>query len=88
MKKYISSCLIEQQYINNQVLKNTEDIKILQESFNKIKNTQTYEGLFFEGQIYDSYSLILDILLTAKKEIIIIDNYIDKINKVILCSYN
>jgi len=35
MKKYISSNLIEQRYINNQVMKNTEDIKLLQESFSK-----------------------------------------------------
>ena len=45
MRKYISSNLIKQDYINNQVLKNTEDIKILQESFerfnkNKIENEE------------------------------------------------
>lgn len=34
MRKYISTNLIEQKYINSQVLKNTEDIKVLQESFN------------------------------------------------------
>ena len=33
MRKYISSNLLEQKYINNQVMKNTEDIKLLQESF-------------------------------------------------------
>lgn len=75
MRKYISSTLIEQKYINNQVLKNTEDIKLLQEYFNKVKQ---YDGLFFDGQIYDSYSLILDILNKAESEIIVIDNYIDK----------
>ncbi len=75
MKKYISNNLLEQKYINNQVLKNTEDIRLLQESFNKFKNC---DGLFFEGQIYDSYSLLIDIFNTAKEEIIIIDNYIDK----------
>ena len=37
MKKYISSNLIEQRYINNQVLKNTENIKLLQESFSKFE---------------------------------------------------
>ena len=34
--------------------------------------------MFFEGQIYDAYSLLIDILNKSKKEIIIIDNYIDK----------
>lgn len=37
MRKYISSNLIEQRYINNQVIKNTEDIKLLQESFSKFE---------------------------------------------------
>ncbi len=31
--------------------------------------------LFFEGQLYDAYSVLLHILNSAKKEIIIIDNY-------------
>lgn len=75
MKKYISSTLVDQKYINNQVLKNSVDIRLLQEEFNKVKKG---DGLFFEGQIYDSYSLLLDIFNTAKSEIIIIDNYIDK----------
>ena len=75
MKKYISSTLVDQKYINNQVLKNSEDIRLLQEEFNQVKKC---DGLFFEGQIYDSYSLLLDIFNTAKSEIIIIDNYIDK----------
>jgi len=75
IKKYVSSSLIDQRYINNQVLKNTEDIRLLQEYFNNIKKS---DGLFFEGQIYDSYSLLLDIFSIVKREIIIIDNYIDK----------
>ena len=35
------------------------------------------EGVFFEGQIFDAYSLISDLVRKAKKEIILIDNYID-----------
>ncbi len=34
--------------------------------------------IFFEGQIYDAYSLLVDILKEAKNKIIIIDNYLDK----------
>lgn len=33
MRKYISSNLLEQKYISNQVMKNAEDIRLLQESF-------------------------------------------------------
>ena len=37
MRKYISSDLIQQKYINNLVIKHDVDIKLLQESFNKLK---------------------------------------------------
>ncbi len=37
MRKYISSSLIEQKFINKQVIKNTEDIELLKESFNKFE---------------------------------------------------
>ncbi len=76
MKKYISTSLIEQKYINNLVLENHENIKQLQESFEKFKEKNNH--LFFEGQIYDAYSLLIDVFNKSKNEIIIIDNYIDK----------
>ena len=78
MKKYISTSLLEQKYINNQVMKNTEDIKLLQESFKEFDKKKELNDMFFEGQFYDAYSLLIDILNTATKNIIIIDNYIDK----------
>ena len=37
-------------------------------------NKQT---ILLEGQIYDAYSLIIDIIKKANKKILIIDNYID-----------
>ena len=59
-------------------MKNTEDIKILQESFSKFEEKKKVNEIYFKGQIYDAYSKILDILNTARKEIIIIDNFLDK----------
>ena len=35
------------------------------------------QRIFFDGQIYDAYSLIIDIIKRANKKILIIDNYID-----------
>lgn len=40
--------------------------------------------LFFDGQIYDAYSLLLDIIEKSNNEIIIINNYIDKVTLDIL----
>lgn len=77
MKKYISTNLLEQKYINNQVMKNTEDIRVLQETFSKFEEKRKANEIFFEGQIYDAYSKILSIFKTAKKNLIVIDSYSD-----------
>ena len=73
MRRYISNSLIEQKYINELVLKDNKRIELLEETFNQLEVKK--EHLFFEGQIYDAYSLLMKILSVAKEEIIIIDNY-------------
>ena len=78
MKKIINTSLIEQKYFNELTIKNTEDIKLLQESFDKLNIKESNNHIFYEGQIYDAYSLLIDILSKAKKEMIIIDNYAGK----------
>ena len=78
MKNYINTSLIEQKYFNELTIKNTEDIKLLQESFDKLNTKESNNHIFYEGQIYDAYSLLIDILSKARKEIIIIDNYAGK----------
>ena len=46
--------------------------------FNELQKEEEFkQKIFFEGQIYDAYSLIIDIIKKAKKKIVIIDNYID-----------
>ena len=46
--------------------------------FSKFENKEYKELLFFNGQIFDAYSKILDIINFAKIELIIIDSYLDK----------
>ena len=76
MRKYISSSLIEQKYINELVLEHEERLKLVENTFSNFKEKNNH--LFFKGQIYDAYSLLIDIFNKSKKEIIIIDNYVDK----------
>ena len=48
--------------------------------FNQMQNNKGNElkqKIFFEGQIYDAYSLIINIIKSAKTKVLIIDNYID-----------
>ena len=76
MRKYISSGLIEQRYINNLVLEHEDKLKMIDNALSEFKGKNDH--LFYEGQIYDAYSLLVDIFNKSKKEIIIIDNYVDK----------
>lgn len=78
MRKFISSTMINQSFINNLVYKHDEEIKLLRDSFDKLQEKEKSNVIFFDGQIYDAYSLLLDILKSAKKVIIIIDNYAGK----------
>lgn len=54
-----------------------------QEGFDKVfdalgsKSQNNTQGIFFDGQIFDAYIFINDLLRQAKKSIILFDNYID-----------
>jgi hypothetical protein len=37
------------------------------------------EGIFFNGQIFDAYVFVSDLIKSAKKSIVLIDNYIDEV---------
>ena len=37
-----------------------------------------HEGIFYNGQIFDAYAFVANIIKTAKQSIILIDNYIDE----------
>lgn len=50
-----------------------------EEVFKAIENKELKpeKGIFFNGQIFDAYKFIADLIRTAKTSIILIDNYID-----------
>jgi len=76
MRKYVSNNLLANNPIEHKLLEHDKRISLLEDTFNDFKEKNNH--IFFEGQIYDAYSLLIDLLNSAKKEIIIIDNYIDK----------
>ena len=41
-------------------------------------NMKVKQGIFYEGQIFDAYCFLSDLIKTAKQSIIVIDNYIDE----------
>ena len=40
-------------------------------------NEKPKEGVFFNGQIFDAYALVADLIRQAKTHIVVIDNYLD-----------
>jgi hypothetical protein len=48
--------------------------------FNAINNKEIIpkQGIFFDGQIFDAYKFVCDIIRKAKKSILLIDNYVDE----------
>ena len=77
MKKYISNNLIQQNYYNDMIIRHDSEIKLLQESFSKFEEKKNTNETYYNGQIYDAYSKIIEIFKTSKKELIIIDRYAD-----------
>ena len=80
MRKFIS--------LNGQIFERLTNVeyKLLEHDnkfnqiFNELQNNKEKDfkqNIFYKGQIYDAYELIIDIIKTAKHKIIIIDNYID-----------
>ena len=64
--------------------------KKLDQIFSAIENETVTpkQGIFFEGQIFDAYVLVSDLIKQAKQQITLIDNYIDESVLMILAKRN
>jgi len=80
MRKFISSnSLIFQKFdaIEQKLLKHDDN-------FNKIfdaiesGDAKPAQGIFYDGQMFDAYVFVCDLVKSAKKSIVLIDNYIDE----------
>ena len=59
-------------------LKQLETDKKFDQLFEYIgEHTETNQKLFFDGQIYDAFSLLIELIQKADQEIILIDGYVD-----------
>lgn len=60
--------------------KKINSIEIKNNEFDLLLNTKLppNQGVFFDGQIFDAHSFVSNIIKSAKKSIILFDNYIDE----------
>ena len=75
------------EYHQLEILQHQQDTdKHLQESDKRIEevfrrldegNAKPKQGVFYNGQIYDAYTFVSDLIKSAKKRIVLIDNYVD-----------
>ena len=68
--------------ISNMELKQLEYQKKTDERFDQIfecigNQKETNQKLFFDGQIYDAFSLLIELIQKAEQDIILIDGYVD-----------
>ena len=57
-----------------------ETDKRIDEVFRRLDegNAKPKQGVFYNGQIYDAYTFVSDLIKSAKKRIVLIDNYVDE----------
>ena len=65
--------------IDSRLLKHEQQLTELQSKVDFLVNTNTspQQGIFFDGQIFDAYRLVSDLIRKAKTSIALIDNYVD-----------
>ena len=85
LKNYIQNGYVinGEKITNDRFVSLENDVNILKSQINKINSKikenslEFNQNIFFDGQIYDSYSFVNDLIKLAKSEIVLIDNYID-----------
>lgn len=82
MRRFMANNSIVLNRINELEVKQLAYQKDTDEKFDKIfqyisEHEEVSQKIFFEGQIYDAFILLTELVSKAKKEIILIDNYVD-----------
>jgi len=80
MRQFIQNNAAIFQRINQVELKQLKTDEKLEQVFKALEagKPEPNQGIFFEGQIFDAYVFVADIIKKAKTEIILIDNYVDE----------
>ena len=80
--KVLKEYLLKGYVVNHRIEKlekEVDDLKVKVDKFDfQIKtNLPPNEGIFYDGQIYDAWQFVSDLIKSTKESIILIDNYVD-----------
>jgi hypothetical protein len=81
--RILKDYLLKGYAISQRVERIEYDMHIVQKEIGEIKlqlNTSLppNQGIFYDGQIFDAYAFVSDLIKSAKRSILLIDNYIDE----------
>jgi hypothetical protein len=79
MRKFISNnALIFERLdsLENKQLNTDKKIKTILNAIED-KSIKPKQGIFYDGQMFDAYTFVSDLIRSAKSKIILIDNYVD-----------
>ncbi len=81
--KILKDYLLKGYSLNNRMNRIEDTVHSLSKKVNEIDlqiNTALppKQGIFYEGQVFDAYVFVADLIKSAKKSILLIDNYIDE----------
>ena len=82
MRRFIANNALLFERISNIELKQLEYQKSTDERFDKVfryidDHAESQQKIFFDGQIYDAFSLLVSLIQKAEREIALIDGYVD-----------
>lgn len=82
MRRFLASNTLMFEKINEMEVKQLAFQKNTEEKFDKIfryisEHEESSQKIFFDGQIYDAFSLLVDLVSKAEKKLVLVDNYVD-----------
>ncbi len=82
MRRFLASNTLMFEKINEMEVKRLAFQKNTEEKFDKIfryisEHEESSQKIFFDGQIYDAFSLLVDLVSKAEKKLALVDNYVD-----------
>jgi hypothetical protein len=91
--RILKDYLLKGYAINNRMNRLEDSVELINQKVNQIDlqlNTHLIptQGVFLDGQVFDAYELSSKIIRSAKKTIVLIDNYVDETVLVQLCKKN
>lgn len=89
MRHFLNANALVLERLDRVELKQLETDQQLDRVLNYISsNMEVKQNIFFDGQIFDAFSFIVEIVKKAKYKLILIDNYVDVSTLNILCKKN